>query len=169
MFQRCGGVGYKYRGQSRVVSVGSRSSGVRVHGVRSEWRGVPGSDFNMGSFGTYHINTPLTHYIDFWVKPPYLFSNENKTDPTSNEKDAEPITVDIRLILNKVAEVDTVHNTAKVLFDVVFYWTDPRLIDWDPGMELPPSIWGPDLFIANGLGGIEQKSTPPPHVLILFQ
>lgn len=97
---------------------------------------------------TKSTSTPHdVHDHSYWTQPP--------PNPTAA---GEPIWVDVRLNLKKVAAVNTVDGSAFVDITVVFYWTDPRLINWLPQVELPGSLWGPKLGLMNALGDLQKKS-----------
>ena len=62
----------------------------------------------------------------------------------------EPFWVDFRFNKWQVKEINTVERTATVSINVVFFWTDPRLVGWDKAKNLPPDLWGPYLAVENG-------------------
>jgi hypothetical protein len=81
----------------------------------------------------------------FWMQPP--------PNPAAT---SEPIWVDLSNSLFKVAAVDTVAGTAYVSVNITTYWTDPRLVGWPQGAELPARLWGPKLDLKNALGDLQE-------------
>jgi hypothetical protein len=60
--------------------------------------------------------------------------------------------VDIRFVLFKLTNVDTVAGSAFVKVSLIAYWTDPRVKGWVG--PLPEQLWGPAFNLTNGLGDL---------------
>lgn len=97
---------------------------------------------------------------DLGIPPPKapLFECESWAAPPPGCRDSngkhgctKPFYVDIRVIVDRLANVDTVEGSASVAFYLVFYWTDTRLIDWPNRDHLPPKLWTPFVVWRNYL------------------
>jgi hypothetical protein len=60
-----------------------------------------------------------------------------------------PLDVDIRFATFKITDVDTVKQCGGIKIAMLWYWTDPRFVDWNPDTPLPDKLWGPDAFMTN--------------------
>jgi hypothetical protein len=60
--------------------------------------------------------------------------------------------VDIRFVLFKLTNVDTVGGSAFVKLSLFSYWNDPRVKGWDG--PLPEKLWGPAFNLSNSLGDL---------------
>ena len=63
----------------------------------------------------------------------------------------QPLDVDIRFCVQRVANVDTVAESATVNIVIMFYWSDARLVDWAESGALPEKLWTPRLDWENSL------------------
>ena len=83
-------------------------------------------------------------------------TSEQKEELTHPPRDADGglITVNYRLTVFHLGCVDTREQTASIRMGVVLYWTDPRMIGWTSPI-LPPTLWGPELFLKNAIGGAD--------------
>jgi hypothetical protein len=68
--------------------------------------------------------------------------------------DGNPLVVNYRLTVFHLGRVDTREQTSSIKMGVVLYWTDPRMIGWTSPV-LPPTLWGPELYLRNALGGVQ--------------
>ena len=59
--------------------------------------------------------------------------------------------MDIRFCVQRVANVDTVNESASAHIFVMLYWSDTRLVGWKEGMALPLKLWTPRLDWENSL------------------
>jgi hypothetical protein len=62
-----------------------------------------------------------------------------------------PLDVDIRFAIFKITDVDTVKQCGGIKIAVLWYWTDSRLVDWNPDQKIRVMRLQPAL-IGGGLG-----------------
>ena len=61
--------------------------------------------------------------------------------------------VDFRMTVFHIGEVNTREQNAKIKIGMIFYWTDPRMAGYASPI-LPGTLWGPELFFGNCVGGV---------------
>jgi hypothetical protein len=81
-----------------------------------------------------------------WAKPP-------------GNSSSSPFFVDFRLNWKQLADIDTQKSTADVKIGVLMHWTDDRLMGWPSDRLLPPTLWGPYLYIDNESQGMDVVET----------
>ena len=64
--------------------------------------------------------------------------------------DGEPIWVDLKFNLWRLADFDTVAGSAAFRVFVTLFWNDPRLVGHPGDEPLPDSLWGPRVGCLNG-------------------
>lgn len=87
---------------------------------------------------------------EYYVSPPIC--SETGVIPTIN----------FRLMVHRISDIDTKNLTAGVKIGIVMYWTDVRLKGWKRFL-LPGNLWGPELYLMNAV-----TSEPEYEQFVLF-
>ena len=59
--------------------------------------------------------------------------------------------MDFRVNIERLGEVDATNQTSMVQLTMVFYWNDSRMVGWSDPSLLPNELWGPTLYLENGI------------------
>lgn len=87
------------------------------------------------------------------LKSQAYVDHDELSSPPPSDAEGRILRVDFRYTLFFVGSINTRDCTATIKFGVVLYWTDSRLAGFESAI-LPATLWGPDLYLRNGVGGV---------------